>query len=401
MKSLLTTALLLTTSLNLFSQAAEMRTWTNQQGRTVRASLVEASGVNVVIQLENGTKSTVHIGTLSRADQDYIEKQKAAKSASPSGGAPAASATAGQGWPQQVISVDPKTLTVTTGLQDEAGRRYHYSMGSFEFICTAPLAGTVMAEVAADFELTKRAFQMMPWGFEPKPSKEAFFQIYLTETDEDYIALGGDDRSASTTSTDGKSLVRFSAIGLKKVGARYQYDARQKDPGQVCNMVAHVMTEQHYRIFYPWSRLAIEQFFRNVAYQNNGTMKFMGLESALKKEIKVRAEAKAVPNLARMLKYLRQDWLVPNQAVIQILHEQRLDAQLLMYFFGFLDGDGTGAGWHEYCREVFKEPQVERNADNYEKGKQLLEKMIAGRDDNRLGADMIEKFKSIGIKLTP
>lgn len=398
MKSLLTTFLLLTTSLNLFSQAAEMRTWTNQQGRTVRAALVEVSGVNVVIQLENGAKSTVHLGTLSRADQDYVTQ---VQTASKTGSAISPASSTLLAWPATVISVEPKNLTVVSGVQDEKGRRFHYTTGSFEFICTAPLAGTVMSEVAADFELTKKAFQMMPWGFEPKPSKQAFFQIYLTETDEDYIALGGDDRSASTTSADGKSLIRFSTLGLKKVGARYQYDARQKEPGQVCNMVAHVMTEDHYRVFYPWSRLAIEQFFRNIAYQTNGTMKFTDLVSALKKEIKFRASENAVPNLQRMLKYMRQDWLVPNQAVIQILHEQRLDAQLLMYYFGYLDGDGAGTQWHAYCREVLKEPQSARNADNYQKGLKLLEQMIGGRDDTRLGAEMIVKFKSIGIKLEP
>lgn len=382
----------------LTSHAAELRIWTNQQGRTVKAALVEVQGVNVVIQLENGSKSTVHLGTLSRADQDYVAQLQ---TASKTGAVPSVGASSLLAWPATVISVDPKALTVTPGVQDEQARRFHYTTGSFEFICTAPLAGTVMSEVAADFELTKKAFQMMPWGFEPKPSKQAFFQIYLTETDEDYIALGGDDRSASTTSADGKSLIRFSTLGLKKVGARYQYDARQKEPGQVCNMVVHVMTEDHYRVFYPWSRLAIEQFFRNIAYQSNGTMKFTDLVSALKKEIKFRASENAVPNLQRMLKYMRQDWLVPNQAVIQILHEQRLDAQLLMYYFGYLDGDGAGTQWHAYCREVLKEPQSVRNADNYQKGLKLLEQMLGGRDDARLGAEMIVKFKSIGIKLEP
>jgi hypothetical protein len=379
--------------LNVQAQTQPVRTWTNHQGGIVQAALVEVSGGNVVIQLESGAKSTVPLGALSKADQDYVAGLRAAPTVS-GAGTPLE-------WPKEAIPADAKALAVTVGLQDQAARRFHYTTGSFEFICTAPLAGTVMSEVAADFELVKLAFTRLPWGFEPKPSKGAHFQIYLTETDADYIALGGDDRSASTTSADGKSLVRFRSMGLKKVGARYQYDARQKDPGQVTNMVVHVMTESHARVFYPWSRLALEQFIRNIAYQNNGTLRFFDLDSALKKEIKIRAESNAVPNLARMVKYMRQTWLEPSQGVVQIQHEQRLDGQLLMYFFGFLDGDGRGTKWHQYCREVFKEPQVTRNADNYSRGGRLLEILIAGRDDARLGAEMAEKFKAIGVKLTP
>ncbi len=381
------------------AQDRASRIWTNQQGRTVKAAFVEMSGVNVVIQLEDGARSTIHLGTLSKADQDYVQKlQSTAPAAS---GASKGAATGPLAWPQEIISVDPKSIVVTPGVQDAKARQYHYTTGSFEYICTAPLAGTVMSEVAADFELVRTAISKMPWDFEPKPKSGNYFQIYLTETDDDYIALGGDDRSASTTTTTGKSLIRFRTLGLKKVGARYQYDARQKEPGQVTNMVAHVLIDDHARILYPWSRLALEQFTRNLAYQNNGTMKFINLGSALKKEIKYRATEKAVPNLPRMLKYMRQTWLEPSQAVIQIQHEQRLDAQLLMYFFGYLDGDGSGGGWHKYCLEAFSEPQVERNADNYARGLKLLDQLIGGRDDARLTAEMTEKFKTIGVKLVP
>ncbi|MES2595414.1 MAG: hypothetical protein V4662_08770 [Verrucomicrobiota bacterium] len=380
------------------AQGPTVRTWTNQQGRTVKASLVEVSGAHVIIQLENGTKTPIALATLSQSDQDYVKNLPQA----PAGAAATPAAAGALAWPKEPISVDPKTIEVKEGRQDEKARRYHYTAGSFEYICTAPLAGTVMSEVAADFVLVEKAFLALPWGFKPRPAQGDFFQIYLTETDEDYIALGGDDRSASMTSRDGKSLVRFRTLGLKKVGARYQYDARQKEPGQVTNMVAHVMLENHDRVFYPWSGLAVEQFTRNLAYQDNGTLKYTGLESALKKEIKFRASVNAAINLPRMLKYMRQSWLEPAAGgVVQKQHEDRLDGQLLMYFFGYLEGDGSGTAWHRYCREVFSAPELERNADNYARGEQLFKQLTGGRDDNRLTAEMTEKFKGIGIKLEP
>jgi hypothetical protein len=170
----------------------------------------------------------------------------------------------------------------------------------------------------------------------------------------------------------------------------------------VTNMVVHVMLENHDLVFYRWSALALEQFTRNLAYQNNGTLKFTDLESALKKEIKFRASVNAVVNLPRMLKYMRETWLEPSGGgVIQKQHEDRLDGQLLLYFFGYLDGDGSGAAWHRYCREVFSAPKAERNTENYARGEQLLKGLTGGRDDNRLAAEMTEKFKGIGIKLEP
>ncbi len=384
----------------LSAQDKASRVWTNQQGRTVKAVFVEVSGVNVVIQLENGTRSTIHLGTLSKADQDYVQKfQSAGPAAS---GASKGGATGPLAWPQEVISVDPKSIVVTAGLQDAKARQHHYTTGSFEFIANAPLAGTVMSEVASDFELVRTAFSKMPWGWEPKPKSGSMFQIYLTETNEDYIAMGGDDRSASS-SPNGKSLIKFTTLGLKKVGARYQYDARQREPGEVSVIVARTLLYEYRLLFYPWSMKGLEQYTRNIAYQSNGTMKYTDPVSALKKEVKVmETDMKVVPKLPRMLKYMRETYLDRRQGdVLQVLYENRLDAELLLYFFGYLDGDGSGAGWHRYCRGIFQEPPAERNTANYERALKLLDELVAGRDDARLGADMTEKFKTIGVKLVP
>lgn len=385
---------------SLQSQDMGSRVWTNQQGRTVKAAFVEMSGLNVVIQLENGSRSSVPLGTLSKADQEYVQKLQAGGAAASSGGQ--GTATGNLVWPQEVISVDPKSIVVTEGLQDEKARQYHYKTGSFEFIAYAPLAGTVMSEVASDFELVRTAFSRMPWGWEPKPKTGGMFQIYLTETPEDYIAMGGDDRSASA-SPNGKSLIRFTTLGLKKVGARYQYDARQREPGEVSVIVARTLLYEYRLLFYPWSMKGLEQFTRNIAYQNNGTIKYTDPVSALKKEIKaMEVKTKAVPKLARMLKYMREGYLDRRPGdVLQILYENQLDAELLLYFFGYLDGDGSGAGWHKYCRGIFQEPPAERNTANYERALKLLEELIGGRDDAKLGAEMTEKFKAIGVKLAP
>ena len=301
MKRLLTLLLL---PLCLNAQDATVRTWTNQQGRTVRASLLEVSGVNVVIQLENGTKSTVHLGTLSRADQDYIENQKAAKSASPSGGAAAASGA--MTWPKEVFSIDPKTLVVTEGVQDKVGRQFHYQIGQFEFISSAQLAKSVMSEVAADFLLTHQVATQMPWGWEPKPREGTHFKILMAETKDDYVKLFGGNDTTNSTTVNGNSLLQFSVIGLKQVGPRYQFDTKRKDPGGVTFITAYGMFYDLRAMMFHWTRYAYPHVISKFCYQDNGSIRFTDLESSLKKYVKLYTEDyKVEMDLARMIKTMR------------------------------------------------------------------------------------------------
>lgn len=65
-----------------FSQSAELRTFTNTQGKAVQARLVGVSGANVTIETAGGQKFTLPITTLSAADQQYI-KSAAAPAAAP------------------------------------------------------------------------------------------------------------------------------------------------------------------------------------------------------------------------------------------------------------------------------------------------------------------------------
>jgi hypothetical protein len=254
-----------------------------------------------------------------------------------------------------------------------------------------------MSEVASDFELIKTAFSKLPWAWEPRPKEGKFFQIYLTETDDDYIAMGGDDRSSAMSKND-KTFIKFKALGLKKVGARYQYDSRQKEPGRVASMTTRVMYWDVRGRMSPWTANGLESFMRHLAYQSNGTIQFTALESALKKEIKEQMGYGVDLSVRRMLTYMRETWdNRDNSNVVKKLLERKLDAILLTYYFGYLDGDGTGAGLHRYFSKVFKQDKASSAALS----KQLMEELIAGRSDAQIGQEMVTKFEGINIKLSP
>ncbi len=213
----------------------------------------------------------------------------------------------------------------------------------------------------------------------------------LAETKEDYIAFGGSD-SNTTAFVDGKAVVLFAVLGLKKVGAKYQYDARQKDPGGITFITTYTMFDIFRSRMQPWSRYAFPYIIRYFAYQDNGTIRFTELGSPLKKYIKYYTERYKVDlDLPRMLKHLRAGSQDVRADVVQIKLEQQFDSALLGYYFGFLEGDGSGMGLHSYFRTAL-------DPNGTETASEILAKLIAGRDDARLTAEMTEKFKAIGVR---
>lgn len=382
----------------LYAQAEVSRVWTDNQGRTVSATMVGAAGGQVMLQLENGARSEVPLATLSPQDQAYVRaSSQASAKPQPQTAAPSSNLSMPLAWPQEIITVDPKSIEVTIGMQNNEERRYHYQSGSFEFIAFAPLAGTVMTDVAADFELIQTAIKRLPWGWEPKPRDGERFKIYLTETTADYIEMGGSDSSSGFTK-DGKSFIRFSSLGLKKVGTRYAFDARQREPGRVVGMTLREMIWDKRGLMYPWSSTGLENLMRYVAYQDNGTVRFTNLETSIKKAIKERSSSQVQPNVSRLIRLLRQDWSVNRGDSIQFLREDHLDSMMLIYFFGFLDGDGSGAALHAYYREIGQAARKRNYRSSKEKGTELLNALLAGRDDARLAVEMEEKFRAAGIK---
>lgn len=390
----------------LQAQSNEPRVWTNQQGRTVKAAFVEMQGANVVLLLENGVKTLVPMSTLAKSDQTYLQAMygKVVPSVATSPVAPMGPLI----WPG-VLKVDPKVMVVTEGLQDEAGRNFHYQTGSFGFIAKAPLTPAVMREVAADFELTRLAIVSMPWSWHPKPKEGELFKVYLTETNEDYIQLGGDDNSAAG-SKDDYVFVKFSSMGLKKVGPRYAYDSRQKAEGLVVGMTARLILGDIRGYIYPWASLGMEKFLRTVAYHNGG-YNFTNPESALKAALKNDLAAGAKLSLKSLVIQCQTPASKQQNNAVQLRYQNYMEGMLLVYYFGFLEKQGTGL--HAYFRDAAQEALAWRayretdgksgrppstGSNREEMAKQHLDKLLAGRDDAKLAADFAAGFKSIGIK---
>ncbi len=388
----------------------EMRVWKSQEGRELKAAMLELKGTELTLRLENGAVSKVALSRLSADDQIFAKQ--AATNPIMAATVPAAAKVPAVPlvWPSVVV-VNPKALDIAVGKQNAVSREYQYNSGSFLYIAKAPLTGTVMKDVAVDFELAWQFMAQLPWGWQPRPKDGGTFKVYLTETLQDFIDLGGNDTSGGG-SKDDYVFTKFSELGLKKVGPRYAFDAREKNEGSVMGLTIRLLIGDMRSLLEPWSSIGLEEFTRKVAY-HKGTIKLSRLETSLKAAIA--GESRTKPDLKRMMEYLHMPLKEQRGDVKQIRVENYFDGMMLVYYFGFLDGDGKGARLHQYYRAAAQESLAWREfretngktprprpagVGSYpEWAAELMKIVLAGRSDPQIAAEMVAKFKAMGIKI--
>jgi hypothetical protein len=382
---------------SLSAEAVVYRQWTNQAGKSIKAKMIELQGSGVVLELENGTRSQVPLGNLSEADQKYAKEQQTAPSAVET--APQTAALL-RVWPAE-IQVNPKAIMITLGVQDATARKFEYFSGSFRFISNAALTGTLMRDIAADFELTRALITQLPWGWQPRPLKGEHFLIYLTETTEDFIALGGNDVSAAG-SKDDYAFVKFTTLGLKKVAERYTYDSRLKNEGEVVGMTVRLLMGEMRSSTSLWASIGFEELMRTVAY-HKGAFQLLNLEKELKNRISEQEKYGVFPDVKRMLHLLRQSKADARVDVKLIRQQNFFDGMLLCYFFGYLDGDGLGGPLHSYYQGIAKQALMARSpgvtgSERRWTAEEHLERLLRGRSDASLATEILAKFKGIHVK---
>lgn len=394
----------------LLAQApAGMRVWTDQTGRKLNAQIVNVQGDSVVMLLENKTQATVPISRFSAADQAYVSEWVQTS--------PVAAVSAGMKWPASV-TVDPKSLEIINGEQNEAARSFVYRSGYFQFTSNAPLTGTVMREIASDFELVRQLFAQLPWGWKPKPEGGGtFFLANLYETEQDFIAAGGDDQS-SGWSKDGLIFTKFSSLGLKKVGSRYARDNKLNREGEMIGLITRLVMGDMRDLALPWSALGLESLLEDGAYKN-GSFQLANPERGLKNIIAERTGRGVPLDVKHMIDLLHQLWSEDRgNQVVDIRIRNYLHGAMLVYYFGYLDDKGDGARLHRYFEAMAHDATLWRNYTEARKAgnnsvrnpkpntkfedwaMELSNKyIIDGRTDQQLREDMVAKFRAIGIKL--
>lgn len=414
---------LLCLTINLYAQTTppNLRDWRNQQGRSIRASLVAVEGNNVILRRENGSLVEVPLTLLSAEDQAFANQSGSTPSTPAPATLPTSPSTAPDpalsgrelAWPAQ-ITVDKSTLAITNGEQNAATRTFIYQCGPFQFTSQAPLSGTVMRDIAADFELTNRLFRQLPWGWEPKPRNgKPFFEAKLFETEQDFIAAGGSENSAGGAIGD-IVITKFNILGLKKVGERYAFDAKLAQGGDMIALITRLVYGEMRYLSTPWSSIGLEQFLEHAAYRK-GFFSFAPPTAAVKEWIAYRSRGSSPYELKvdRIVKRLISPTSdLPRNASTAMRIQAFMDYFLLFYYFGFLEGDGKGTNLHQYYSAVAKDALALRRyiesgrtqrpswrGTPEDRTKELLDQYILrGKTEAQFIEDITTKFKSVGIR---
>ena len=388
------------------------RSWVDQQGRAVKARLLDLQGPNVILELENGTTSLVPLAKFSSPDQTYVvDWAKQHAKADP------LVAARPLVWPPSV-EVNVADLQIKPGVQDKSARNYVYLSGSFQFTSNAPLTGTLMRDIARDFELVNTLFKSLPWGWQPRPSDgNDHFMAALYETEKDYIAAGGDD-SSSGWSKDNLIFTKFSTLGLKKVGERYMRDPAKVDhQKEMIGLITRLVMADMRKLASPWAAYGIEHFLEEAAY-HNGTFQFTKAKAGMKALIDKRAQFNTRADADSMLKLLKMPWSEDRgHDIVEIRRQNYLNGALLVYYFGFLDGDGKGTRLHRYYQKMAQDSMAWRRYEEARKAgdrtvvnprpntafsdwaMSFNEIVVEGRSDAKLKEEIVAKFKSVGIKM--
>ncbi|HSI62675.1 MAG TPA: hypothetical protein VLE43_06135, partial [Candidatus Saccharimonadia bacterium] len=142
--------------------AAEMRTWTDAQGRTMQASLAGIEGDQALFLMSGGQTIKFPLTKLSPADQAFIKTNKSPTTApAPTGGGPAvpAGVTARlpiekRTWPKEV-EVPARSIEIAVIVEKPEEKNCVYQSEAFSFHSEEKLAGSVMKEIARTFEATR------------------------------------------------------------------------------------------------------------------------------------------------------------------------------------------------------------------------------------------------------
>jgi hypothetical protein len=235
----------------LFGHAAEAeeRSWTNSDGRTIVATLVEVAGEKAVLQMA-GKNFEVPVASLSPDDQKFIAEWKKGDMADLAADAKVKPNWDGP-WPGTVsVAIDQPIEVIR---EDAASGEYVYASPHYEFICDVRLNTSLVKRFSLLFEATNQVCRELPLGW-VKPFRQERHKIHLFETREAYIAKGGPPDSAGvyiSRGGEGDILIPLTSLGVKKVGSSYSVDYKEENT-TLSHEITHQLTDAEY--FSPGAR---------------------------------------------------------------------------------------------------------------------------------------------------
>ncbi len=404
------------------AQNSDLRTWTDDQGRMVEAAFGGLENGVVQLVTKDGKSVPFPLERLSEADRSFVQAQPVNDTVSTRRLPPAK-----RTWPDKV-EVSTRTMEKLDLVLDEPqNRKYVYQSASFEFTSQDKLAGSVMREIARTFEATRLLVASLPWGVvcsPPEPLER--YQAALYETREDYMNHGGPPNSGGVyDSGDMIFKIPFPSLGLKRTGKTwYKDDSYSNDT--LVHEITHQMMHDYLPFLPKWIIEGTAEYTEMLPYKA-GVFRVGSHKTGIKDHLASALRSGAPADLGSVREHLtmnRDRWntLSSDSGAMRRLY---LKSVILVYYFNHLDGDGKGGRFIDFfesvygevvaLREFFANPEVKRipggrfsypsNLSPPDMGSETapfkhLEKLLAGRDYAALAKEIVEGYRSVGIKVS-
>ncbi len=227
------------------SAAAEIRTWTDDQGRAIEGELIAAEGEMVTLRV-NGRDVPWPFDKLSPADQAYVDSMRDKLiDDEPEPAEDGESLNFDEPWPDRVtFDGDPEIVVVT---EDADEKRFVYESANYRYICDARLSKSVVKGFALLFEATHRFAKEMPLAMgEGRRAEGGKYEILLFAEFDDYVKAGGPPSSAGVfIGGRGVVMVPLTSLGVRTLGSGYTLD-RDKSSKTLPHELIHQVTPGPY-----------------------------------------------------------------------------------------------------------------------------------------------------------
>lgn len=406
-----------------------LRKWTDALGRTVEAEFAGMDGGSVLLKMSNGQMVPYPLDKLSTEDQAFVTARKDAPAApavatAASGAGEARTALEKRQWPGNV-AVSTRAIEIKVIEEKPAERRYVYQSEAFEFTSQAKLAGSVMTEVARTFEATRAVINALPWGVVCQPPDGMpRFLAALYETRQDYINAGGPELSGGVYQTAEKTFrIPFQSLGLEKRGQTYFKNDFSNDT--LVHEITHQMMHDYLGFLPTWLIEGMAEYVELLPYRA-GIFRADSHKTAMKSTVDEwvkRGHAPMIPSVQAHMNMNREGWGAETYEA-EKMREMYRRSILLVYFFSHLDGDKKGTrflqfleavyGEVEAMRAFFSDPRVKRMEGGRFTYPSALKPpamykdeaifkhlgiLVAERPYEKIAADIVEGYKTIGLKV--
>ena len=343
---------------------AQVKTWTDVQGRTMEAKFVRLEGDSVYF-LKNGRTITFPLKQLSKKDRKTIDQ--IVNPESPYKGVP----TSGKHYltkekliyPHNFDAPFPKNISagdfeVIIVKEDKEASEFIYESDHFQFHSNVRLKKTVVKEFAKTFEATFNYHMALPFGF-PYPESDSGLSKYKTrlfDTKEAYVYAGAPESSAGVYfgRTD-TIMIPLSSLGVK-AGSTGCYLDRSKSSSVLVHEIAHQLSLN--RGLHRPPNWWVEGFADYVDYTpfSVSSFKISRKEKAMTEQVQRRFEyaleygGGRFPNFKEYFqtRYWDKDADGYHSSIYYGL------GALLVYYFCHEDGDGNGQAMRDYIVDLRK-----------------------------------------------